>query len=507
MNKTTKSIIGLGAAVIVLGGGLAALMLTEPKDDKNIESNISTSEESSEAYGEGILLIKDEKSGEEEGLIKEVTVKNSSDKLHVVMDSAPTEDSAATYTLDGYEDIPLNTAVVGTLANNASHMVTGSIVDENCENLSKFGLDSPQAEVEVKFQTGTVKKFRIGDAAPANSETYVMLDGENTVYTVANSYVANYSKKLDEFIDTVILEEPPEDSYPKVNSLKIEREDIDFDILLEYDKSSDDGKYSGGTSATHVMVEPTDAYLAVERSEDITNGMFGLQAEGVYSVHCKESDIAESGLKEPFCRVTMDCDDGNNHVLLLSEPFTDDNNKKCCYAMFENGNIIYIVDTENAKWCTVMPIDITSRIMIGSYVWNITDMSIKTADTSEEFVIEARDKSAENTKATDFNVTRNGEVFDSERYRQFYGFLIDAAAEEFALDAEIPDTAPVVTVEYSDSYMKKTIKIEFYDNTAMTTLIVVDGKSKYICSKSYVDTLVENIRRIGTGEDYLTTWK
>lgn len=41
------------------------------------------------------------------------------------MDSAPTEDSAATYTLDGYEDIPLNTAVVGTLANNASHMVTG----------------------------------------------------------------------------------------------------------------------------------------------------------------------------------------------------------------------------------------------------------------------------------------------------------------------------------------------------------------------------------------------
>lgn len=34
--------------------------------------------------------------------------------------------------------------------------------------------------------------------------------------------------------------------------------------------------------------------------------------------------------------------------------------------MFENGNIIYIVDTENAKWCTVMPIDVTSRIMIGS---------------------------------------------------------------------------------------------------------------------------------------------
>ncbi|MDE6427032.1 MAG: DUF4340 domain-containing protein [Ruminococcus sp.] len=507
MNKSVKTIIGLGVAVVVLGGGLAALMLTEPKNTDNNEKSVSTSEESSETYGEGIALIRDEKAGEAEGIIKEVTVTNTTDKLHVVMNTAPTEDSAATYTLDGYEDIPLNTAVVGTLANNAVNMVTSSIVDETGENLSKFGLDKPQAEVEVKFQTGTVKKFLVGDKAPANSATYVMIDGEKTVYTVDTSYVANYSKTLDEFVDIVILEEPAEEEYPIINSLRIEREDIDYDIFLEYDKKSDDGKYTGGTSATHVMLEPTDAYLTVERSEPVTNGMFGLTSEGVYSIHCKESDIAGAGLKEPFCRVTMDCDDGNNYVLLMSEPFTDENNKKCCYAMFENGNIIYIVDTEKAKWSTVMPIDITSRIMIGSYVWNITELSVRTADTSEEFVIEPKDKSADNNKAEYFNVKRNGEIFDSERYRKFYGFLIDAAAEEFALDAEIPNTVPAVTVEYTDSYMKKSVKIEFYDNTALTTLIVVDGKSKYICAKSYVDTLVENIRRIGTGEDYITTWK
>lgn len=507
MNRTTKSIIGLGVAVIVLGGGLTALMLTEPKENENSESNISASEESSETYGEGILLLKDEKAGDSEGLIKSLIVKNDGNRIEVEMDKAPTEDSSATYTLTEYKDIPLNTALVGTLANNAVHMVTGAIVDEDCTDLAKFGLDKPKAEVEVKFQTGTEKTLKVGNDAPANSQTYVMLDGENTVYTVDTSYVANYSKNVFDFVEMTMLAEPPEDSYPKINSLKIEREDIDYDILLEYDKSSDDGKYSGGTSATHVMVEPTDAYLTVERSEDITNGMFGLRADGIYAVHCNEATVAEAGLKEPFCRVTMDCDDGNNYVLLLSEPFNDDNNKKCCYAMFEGGSVIYIVDTENAKWCTVMPIDITSRIMIGSYVWNITDLSIETADTSEEFIIEAKDKNAENNKAVDFNVTRNGEVFDSERYRQFYGFLINASAEEFALDAEIPDTAPVVSVEYTDSYMKKTVKIEFYDNTAMTALIAVDGKSKYICSKSYVDTLIENIKRIGTGEDYITTWK
>lgn len=509
MNKTTKSIIGLGAAVIVLGGGLTALMLTEPKDKENDESTLSSvPDESSEIYGEGIILIQDEKAGESDGIVKEVTVKNSDDTLHVVMDKAPTDESVATYTLDGYKDIPLDTALVSTLVNNACNMTSGSVVDENCENPAKFGLDNPQAEVEVKFQTGTVKKFKVGDKAPANSETYVMIDGENTVYTVATSYIANYSKTLFDFVDMVILEEPSEENYPVVNSLKIEREDIDYDILLEYDKSSDDGKYSGGTSATHVMVEPTDAYLTVERSEDITNGMFGLRSDGIYSVHCKDSDIAEAGLKEPFCTVTMECSDGNKYVLLMSEPFTDDNNKKCCYAMFEDRSIIYIVNTENAKWSTVMPVDITSRIMVGSYVWNITDLTVNCSDgTSEKFVIEPKDKNAENTKATDFNVTKNGTAFDSERYRQFYGFLINAAAEEFALGEDIPDGKPVVTVEYSDSYTKKKTKLEFYEYSNLTALIAVNGESKYFCAKSYVDTLLENIRRIETGEDYITTWK
>ena len=55
--------------------------------------------------------------------------------------------------------------------------------------------------------------------------------------------------------------------------------------------------------------------------------------------------------------------------------------------------------------------------------------------------------------------------------------------------------------------MKKTVKIDFYENTTMTALIAVDGKSKYICSKAYVDTLVDNIKKIETGEDYVTTWK
>ncbi|MDE5582150.1 MAG: DUF4340 domain-containing protein [Ruminococcus sp.] len=510
MNKSAKNIIILCGAVVVLGGGLIALKMTEPKDNPTEESPVSETSKDSEAEGSGITVVADEKADEHGGVISEVSVKNADGILHVVVDKEATEDSAQTYTLADYKDIPLNTALVGTLANNAVNMVSESVVEENGENLAKFGLDNPQAEVEIKFKSGTTKKLIIGDKAPANSETYVMIDDEKTVYTVSTSYVANYSKALNDFIETTILEKPDDDNMPIVESVKIEREDIDYDIVLEYDKKSDDGKYSGGTSAKHVMTEPTEAYLTVERSEPVTNGMFGLIADSIYSVKCSASDIAQAGLKEPFCKVTMKCDDGKSYTLLMSEPFTDENNKKCCYAMFEDGKVIYTVNTENAKWAIVMPIDITSRIMIGSYVWNITDLSVKCSDgTEENFTIKLKDEKMDlsDAKTADFEVRRNGGIFDSERYRQFYGFLISSSAEEFALGEKVPTGKPTVTITYSDSYTKTTTTIDFYDYSNLTSLIVINGESKYFCSKSYVDTLIDNIGRIETGEEYVTTWK
>ena len=48
MKKSVKQIIGLGAVLAVLGGGAAALMLTDPEKDPENESSSSESEISTE---------------------------------------------------------------------------------------------------------------------------------------------------------------------------------------------------------------------------------------------------------------------------------------------------------------------------------------------------------------------------------------------------------------------------------------------------------------------------
>ena len=34
-------------------------------------------------------------------------------------------------------------------------------------------------------------------------------------------------------------------------------DDLDYDIVLEYNEKSEDSAYSGGTTATHIMTQPT----------------------------------------------------------------------------------------------------------------------------------------------------------------------------------------------------------------------------------------------------------
>lgn len=497
MKKAAKGIIGLCAVLAVLGGGLAVLKLTEPEDTSE------SSSESSEVSGAGITLLKDEE-------ISEVKLTNTVDSFNIITKTEASEDSAATYTIEGYDDVPLTTSMVGTIPNNAKGLVSNEIVAENCTDTAKYGFDSPQATAEILYESGETVKVYIGDTTPVSSNTYFMIDGDDTVYTISTSEIANYLSDVNSFISSTILEEPDEDSYPTVNSLRIQRNDIDYDIYLEYDPKSDDASYTGGTTATHIMVEPTSAYLSVERSTAITNGLFGLTSKAIYSVHPGEAEIAEAGLSDPFCTVTMSCDDGNTYVFLMSEPFVDESGSKSHYAMFEGGNIIYTVSADDASWGTIMPIDIASKIFMGSYVWNVTDFKIKCQNADEcEFKISMKDSVTDTSslKSDDFNVTKNGATFDAERYRSFYSFMISAAAEDFALNEAIPDSEPLVSIEYTDSYTGEVQKVDFYDYSALNALIVINGESKYFCSKSYVETVVENVNRIDTGEDYITTWR
>lgn len=509
MKKSAKGIIGLGALLVVLGGGITALMLTDPKEEEN-----GSESESGVPEQQVQVLIRDDKvtgtdpetGADLEGVIKTVDVKNSTGELRVVQREPEEGSTAVTYTFDGYTDVYMNTAMIGTLAHNANGLTSEAVVEENCSDPAKFGFDDPEVVVDIVYETGTSYRMLIGDEAPVGSVSYVMIDGIDTVFTVRDSALANYRKPLTDFVESTVLKMP--DEQPVVQSLRIERDDLEKGILIEYDKKGAESENSGGTSSPHIMTEPTFAYLALERSADIVSGMFGLYADSIYSVHCSDSDIAEAGLQKPFCTVTMKCDDGSEYTLLLSEPFADDNGKSC-YGMMKDGNVIFTIDAEDAKWVTVQPVDIASRIFIASYVWNVPKLKITCGSEEYAFDIERIDPDEEvsSLTASNFKVTLNGEEFDSERYRKFYSFLLSANAEDFALDEEIPNSEPLATITLKDNFTGETTEYGFYEKSSLKALITVNGESKFTITKSYVETLTENAKNLDSDTEFKTTWK
>ncbi len=504
MKKQAKGIIALSALLVAMLGGGYAYMKLSP-DEGSGEGSSSMQLLATEAEGQGTVLVSDNGGN---GVVKEALVVNATDELKVVMKDAPDENGVgATYTLKDYKDLDVNTSVVGTLVNNGNGIQAQSLIAHDCTDLGKYGLAEPKATVEFTYESGNKVKFYVGDTMSSKETVYFRVDGSNDVYAVNASTVANYSKTNKELIEKTVLAKPADEDFPIISSLRIERSDMDSDILIEYDKSSED-EHSGGTSATHIMVEPVESFLAVEKSTDITTGMFGLKGSDIYALHCTEADIAEAGLSDPFCKVTMDCDDGNSYVLLLSEIFTDESGSKCCYGMMEGGKVIYIISADNAKWLTVQPIDICSRLLITNYVWNISEMTVKSGDVKYDFNIALKEdaEDPESPVASDYIVKRNGDVFDTERYRLFYSFLVSTNGEEFAVGVPVPEGEPAASVSIKDSYSGKTTTFDFYDDSVMRSLIVVNGESKYYCTKSYVNTLIENIKRIETGEDYIKTW-
>ncbi len=177
--------------------------------------------------------------------------------------------------------------------------------------------------------------------------------------------------------------------------------------------------------------------------------------------------------------------------------------------MLNDVDVIYTVAAEDARWGEIQLIDISSTYVNTSYVWDITSMEIggRDIETKKIDIIKKEDADDDNLKSEDFTVKLNGKTVDPEHYRQYYSILLDTTADEFAIDEKIPDSEPILYVEYYDSFREETVRVEYYDYSNMKTLIVINGQSMFLSVKSFAEVMAENSGKIETGEEYEETWK
>lgn len=502
MNNTVKGIIAGGAALVVLGGGIAVLKLTEkePEESSVVQEEVKTLWTYDSDDVSKVTLIRAD--GE-----KVVANRVISKQKDVDLDGNDIETDVVDYVMEGYEDLPMEKLSLRLLASRACDVFASQIVKENAtdEDLKNFGLDQPM-KVRLDIDDQDPLEFNIGDISPDVQYSYVSLASDpKTVYSISSTFVEPYREETLCLLSTTLTEGIDSENGPQVTDVLIERKDLDYNFHFVYDSFYEDD-HNGGSAPTLIMVEPVRSLLNEEKSRMATHGLYSLLATDIVKPHPTEEDFAKYGLDDPCLRVTSKSDDGKTWVLTFGDTYTytdphDEEIKKTLYyGYFEGINCIYGFSTDELIYTTMKPEDLNSKLVFETYVWDITRLTYQAGSDKLDFTVKAESQD-------DAVVKVNGRETDPERYRKLYTSLLQSSAEEIVTDEVDTSTmTPLISVHLEQKEIGRGYDVDFYDAGGLKAYIAVNGNVYFKCRKSYVDTLTGNIGKYFSDEDFVMTW-
>ena len=478
-------IIGGLSAVLVLGGAAVALLKTAPeKPEEETTSSASAAKESK--------LIYDKNPDDVESV--ELKKQDSSFVIEKYAENS--------WTVNDIADLPLNYSLLSTAVEKCATLTAKQVVSEDPADLSIYGLDAPQLVAEIHLKNGD-NILRIGDEIPSGKEYYFTLNDDKTVYTVASSDVDELFNEENDFIQRVMYAKPTDtdtsDDYDpaKINSVTVEREDIDYPIKVEYDPRQDDDSLVTGNNSTHIMTEPVSLNLNPDRSDDFVNGIFDLRASGIAAVHPDEKKLEELGMTEPAATLDFDVN-AAEMIIDIGGKITDENGILTGYYGMVRGvdKVVYEFDKNSLPWMRAMPLDLTVSVIVSDYIYSVDSVDVETGGVTRHFDLSGDSK--------DFNVKFEGNDFaDVDKFKTFYQFILRAPAEE--LYTEPLDESPRITVRINSKALGDDV-IEFIPHKDRMSAVILNGRMSFRCRTTYVDRLVSNLEALVSGGELIENW-
>lgn len=127
------------------------------------------------------------------GEIQQITVKKDGKTIYDLNFDSETSTWALS---DEYSNLPFDQTAVTSMLTSLTRLEAQQLLEENLEDLSKYGFDKPSAEVIVKGLDGTEKSFLISGKQDENrTYTYLLQKDSNQVqtYYISDLNFANYT--------------------------------------------------------------------------------------------------------------------------------------------------------------------------------------------------------------------------------------------------------------------------------------------------------------------------
>lgn len=498
MNAKIKGIVICLVVAVCLGATL--LVLTLLPDTSTDDS--SSEDSSSEDKKGSIELVGDISDELDKTNVSKIEIKNSTGEYAVEQ----TEVGGEEWYISELDGINQSDTIYSGMATTSCELVAKKVVDEQAEDLDKYGLSEPQAEFSVTFHvdgTDTVKSFSIGDISPDSSYYYLCETGQNKVYTVYTSSLSYYFYSAEDFISLTLLSSLPSDADDDYfEKLVVKQRDRDYDIVFEQADATN------AVISSQVMTSPIFSYLDISNSSTVTHGMWGLSAQQAVVAHPTDEDFEKYGISDPTATATLTCEDGT-YVLTMGNCLyeLDDDGEATStvsgYYTYMTGvdgiDAIFICSADDLPWATFEPADVISGLMTTNSVYDLESVSIKTSDIDITYKLTISEEDEDGNQEVEKVLENDETEIDPEAWKSWYQLVIQCPTNELCFDdpeAESPDVTLTINIIGG-----ATDVMEFYKETDRRYVVKLNGKTSFRIESAWIDALVGGVDKIRNGEE------
>ncbi len=492
MSKKIKALIFGGIAVVVLAAITVILVVTAP----------SNNEESSFISTNAIPLI---------------------DELSTDVDSLYVKNATGEYTIETIgEDLwrikdisdfkSLDYLYQQTLSNLCTFSAT-ELIEENCSDLERYGLSDPYISFVMKFTNGNSYSFHIGAKTADGSNYYLIKDGETDVYLITATSISNLLLSKYSYLDKEVLasfDEEDSESVPHINSVRISRPDLPYEIVIEEVKDGELGENAASQSYL-VMREPQYARLDESKLQTLIFGNFGMTAADVVKANITSEDLTEYGFDQPTAVYEMTYDNNTTVKFTLGAGFNSaDGYQKgqkvsaskidSYYLIREDVDQIYVISASSIEWQDVQPKDFISSTVVMPNILDIDGFDVTVKGTTNKIVLTpGEDKDDSST----YTATLNGASIDMDQCRSYLQLLMITNATDI-YTGEIKGTEQMSIVYHYKNGTTATVR--FYVDEENTTYITVNDTGKFIGRVGLINKVASETEKLKNGETVDIDW-
>lgn len=512
LSKTAKTVIIAVAVPFVLIAVVVILLIALPKKNSDGGSDVSLSMSLVE---EQVVPINTKNADD----VNYLSVSNENGiyaftrNKRVIQQSTESGETANKeefyWTSEELYEVPQDDSTVRAFISGLAQLSGVSVVEENAEDLSKYGLDAPEATVEADLDDGTKLIMLFGVKNPANEQTvYFRFSDSNKVYLVNYYSVSNVFADVRKFAKLTLTEPYNSDKKNELNYLYITRSDMEELVEIKYmsiDKAKKiDENFELATRNTHRFISPiTTEVNSAGRSLGVSGkslcyGVYGLTMNACESLDKTYETLKKYGLDDPFARVEFKYG-GKEYFISFS---AEDTERKVYYAEMDGVSGIYSISREDASWCTFTMENLLPVRPVSPYIYSVDNIEITIGEVTYKYEIDSHNKT----------FTCNGIPINADNFREFYLQLIGEIGEEAYTtqisEGQLPEVSVKFTYkdDYAEIYDGTVDTLEFFPSDGRKCKVNLNGKTLYKVRDDYVTRLIENISALNNGEEVNIEW-